>query len=98
MVIRAVAFMEASRQHYKPPPSDNGRQPKAHIYNRARTGRPLTESTEVHHTTILKPLVLAGEMCERIIAERVRNVQVRDIEYCGAPDSRGHLHIDCGTI
>jgi hypothetical protein len=34
--------------------------------------------TEVHHTTILKLLVLAGEKCERIMAERVRNVPVRD--------------------
>ena len=36
--------------------------------------------TEVHHATILKLLVLAGEKCERIMAEKVRNVQVRDVE------------------
>ena len=36
--------------------------------------------TEVHHTTILKLLVLAGEKCERIMAERIRNVEVRDVE------------------
>jgi transposase-like protein/IS1 family transposase len=36
--------------------------------------------TGVHHTTILKLLVLAGEKCERIMADRVRNVQVRDVE------------------
>lgn len=36
--------------------------------------------TEVHHTTILKLLVLAGEKCERIMAEKVRNVPVRDVE------------------
>jgi IS1 family transposase len=36
--------------------------------------------TGVHHTTILKLLVLAGEKCERIMAEKVRNVSVRDIE------------------
>src|SRR5579863_3621790 len=36
--------------------------------------------TEVHHGTILKLLVLAGEKCERIMAEKIRNVQVRDIE------------------
>ena len=36
--------------------------------------------TEVHHTTILKLLVLAGEKCERIMGERVRNVEVRDVE------------------
>jgi hypothetical protein len=36
--------------------------------------------TEVHHGTILKLLVLAGEKCERIMAQRIRNVQVRDVE------------------
>jgi transposase-like protein/IS1 family transposase len=34
----------------------------------------------VHHTTILKLLVLAGEKCERIMADKVRNVEVRDVE------------------
>ena len=37
-------------------------------------------ATDVHHTTILKLLVLAGEKCERIMAEKIRNVQVRDVE------------------
>jgi transposase-like protein/IS1 family transposase len=37
-------------------------------------------ATEVHHTTILKLLVQAGEKCERIMADKVRNVQVRDVE------------------
>ncbi len=36
--------------------------------------------TDVHHTTILKLLVLAGEKCERIMAEKVRNIKVRDVE------------------
>ena len=36
--------------------------------------------TEVHHGTILKLLVLAGIKCERIMADRIRNVQVRDVE------------------
>jgi len=36
--------------------------------------------TEVHHTTILKLLVLAGEKCERIMAEKIRAVKVRDVE------------------
>jgi len=36
--------------------------------------------TEVHHATILKLLVLAGEKCERIMAEKIRNVEVRDVE------------------
>jgi IS1 family transposase/transposase-like protein len=36
--------------------------------------------TGIHHTTILKLLVLAGQKCERIMAEKVRNVEVRDVE------------------
>jgi transposase-like protein/IS1 family transposase len=36
--------------------------------------------TGIHHTTILKLLVLAGEKCERIMAEKVRNVEIRDLE------------------
>lgn len=37
-------------------------------------------ATEVHHTTILKLLVLVGDKCERIMAEKIRNVEVRDVE------------------
>jgi IS1 family transposase/transposase-like protein len=37
-------------------------------------------ATEVHDTTILKLLVQVGEKCERIMAEKVRNVEVRDVE------------------
>src|SRR5580704_7629095 len=37
-------------------------------------------ATEVHHTTILKLLVLAGEKCERVMATKIRNVEVRDVE------------------
>ena len=36
--------------------------------------------TGVHHSTILKLLALAGEKCERLMAVKVRNVQVRDVE------------------
>jgi transposase-like protein/IS1 family transposase len=36
--------------------------------------------TGIHHTTILKLLVLAGEKCERIMADKIRNVEVRDLE------------------
>src|ERR1700736_4046727 len=36
--------------------------------------------TDVHQKTILKLLILAGEKCERIMAEKIRNVKVRDIE------------------
>ena len=40
----------------------------------------IERTTDVHHTTILKLLALAGEKCERIMAEKVRNVEVRDVE------------------
>jgi hypothetical protein len=36
--------------------------------------------TDIHHGTILKLLVLAGEKCERIMGEKIRNVKVRDVE------------------
>ena len=36
--------------------------------------------TGIHHGTILKLLVLAGEKCEQIMADKIRNVQVRDVE------------------
>jgi transposase-like protein/IS1 family transposase len=36
--------------------------------------------TGVHHGTTLKLLVLVGEKCERIMAEKIRNVAVRDVE------------------
>jgi transposase-like protein/IS1 family transposase len=36
--------------------------------------------TGIHHATILKLLVLAGEKCERIMADKIRNVEVRDLE------------------
>jgi transposase-like protein/IS1 family transposase len=36
--------------------------------------------TDVHHGTILKLLVLAGEKCERIMSRMVVNVKVRDVE------------------
>jgi len=36
--------------------------------------------TGVHHGTILKLLVLVGEKCKRIMADKIRNIQVRDVE------------------
>lgn len=36
--------------------------------------------TEVHHSTILKLLVLAGERCNRLMGDKIRNVKVRDVE------------------
>jgi transposase-like protein/IS1 family transposase len=35
---------------------------------------------DVHHGTILRLLIKAGEKCEKIMAERIRNVPVRDVE------------------
>jgi hypothetical protein len=37
-------------------------------------------ATGVHHGTILKLLVLAGERCEKIMGRYVRNVKVRDVD------------------
>jgi len=36
--------------------------------------------TDINQRTILKLLVLAGEKCERIMAEKIRNVKVQDVE------------------
>jgi transposase-like protein/IS1 family transposase len=36
--------------------------------------------TGIHHSTILKLLVLASEKCERVMAQKVRNIEVRDVE------------------
>jgi transposase-like protein len=36
--------------------------------------------TDVHHTTILKLLVLAGEKCERVMGDKIRNVPVKDVQ------------------
>ena len=33
----------------------------------------------VHHTTILKLLVLAGERCERLLSEKIHNIRVKDL-------------------
>jgi transposase-like protein/IS1 family transposase len=35
--------------------------------------------TDIHHATILKLLVLAGDKCERLMGEKIRNVPVKDI-------------------
>ena len=34
----------------------------------------------VHHTTILKLLVLAGERCERLLSEKIHNIRVKDCQ------------------
>ena len=36
--------------------------------------------TDVHHTTILKLLVLAGDKCERLLGRKLMNVPVRDVQ------------------
>src|SRR5579864_4852929 len=36
--------------------------------------------TDVHHTTILKLLVLAGERCEQLMARKIQSLPVRDVE------------------
>jgi len=36
--------------------------------------------TGVHHTTILKLLVLVGARCERLLESKVRNVRVKDVQ------------------
>jgi IS1 family transposase len=36
--------------------------------------------TDVHHTTILKLLVVASEKCERILGRKLMNVPVRDVQ------------------
>jgi transposase-like protein/IS1 family transposase len=36
--------------------------------------------TDIHPGTILRVLVKAGDKCERIMAEKIRNVEVRDVE------------------
>jgi len=35
---------------------------------------------DVHHTTILKLLVLAGERCEKLLGRKIRNVPVKDVQ------------------
>lgn len=42
--------------------------------------RSVERTTDVHRDTIMKLLVLAGEKCEKIMAEKIRNVVVRDLE------------------
>src|SRR5260370_2840822 len=37
--------------------------------------------TDVHQKTILKLLVLAGEKCERIMAQKIINVPVRNVQF-----------------
>jgi IS1 family transposase/transposase-like protein len=58
--------------------------------------------TDVHQKTILKLLVQAGEKCERLMAEKVRKVKVRDVEidelwsYVGCKNKRVRPEHDPG--
>jgi transposase-like protein/IS1 family transposase len=42
--------------------------------------RSIERITEVHRDTVLRLLVLAGEKCERLLGDKIRNVPVQDIE------------------
>jgi transposase-like protein/IS1 family transposase len=42
--------------------------------------RSIERVTEVHRDTILRLLVLAGERCQRLMDEKIKNVDARDVE------------------
>lgn len=42
--------------------------------------RSVERTTELHRATILKLLVMAGEKAERVMAKKIVNIQVRDVE------------------
>jgi len=42
--------------------------------------RSVERVTSIHRDTILKLLVLAGERCQRLMQERIRNIDVRDVQ------------------
>ena len=42
--------------------------------------RTIERTVELHRDTICRLLVFAGERCERVMATKVRNIQVRDVE------------------
>lgn len=54
--------------------------------------RSVERLTGVHRDTILKLLVLAGERCERLLEERIKQVAVRDVQcdeiwgFCGCKE------------
>ena len=61
-------YVLAYRESRNGSPASARRQPR---FERER-------ATDAHHTTILKLLLLTGEKCERIMAAKLRNVEVRD--------------------
>jgi transposase-like protein/IS1 family transposase len=42
--------------------------------------RTIERITELHRDTIMRLLVLAGENCERLLAEKITNLRVKDVE------------------
>lgn len=42
--------------------------------------RSIERITQVHRDTILKLLVLAGQRCERLLGQKIRNVPVKDVQ------------------
>src|SRR6185437_6730272 len=42
--------------------------------------RAIERTTGLHRDTICRLLVIAGEKCERIMGQTIRNIQVRDVE------------------
>jgi transposase-like protein/IS1 family transposase len=42
--------------------------------------RSIERLTEVHRDTIMRLLVLAGERCEKVMGDKIRNIPVKDVE------------------
>jgi IS1 family transposase len=42
--------------------------------------RSVERTVDIHRDTILRLLVLAGQKCERIMADKIRNISVQDVE------------------
>jgi transposase-like protein/IS1 family transposase len=42
--------------------------------------RSIERLTDVHRDTILRLLVLAGERCEKLLGDKIRNIQAKDVE------------------
>jgi len=42
--------------------------------------RSIERLTDVHRDTILRLLVLAGQRCEKLLGDKIRNVKVTDVQ------------------
>ena len=67
--------------------------------------RSIERVTGVHRDTILRVLVLAGERCERLLADTIQNLQVRDVEademwgYVGMKEkAKGNLYKNVDSL